>query len=377
LIDLYTAERDFDSAASIASGLMSLMPADPAPAQRFAQALAAAGKWDQVIGAAQEWRRRSGARTRAADELLATAYLATRDFAAAERVLAPYLDRARRDPASSVQLYALYSQALIAQGRVDEAQALLEPVLGTSAALREAWVSIAVRGIADLGAAGRWLEHVKPLMAGDLLDEPLLLASAWVQLTLRPGAGNTERTAAADALADATTKAQSLGNAKADHRVALGALKEQLDDKAGAESDYRAALKIDPNQPIAQNNLAMLILRRDGDLNEAKGLATRAAKHAEHPAAPDFIDSLAQVQSKLGLKSEAADSFRATVKLRPANLGYRASLVQALIDINQTDEARTALTELEGLAADAPRPDPQIRATIDRLRQLLEELAAK
>ena len=62
----------------------------------------------------------------------------------------------------------------------------------------------------------------------------------------------------------------------------LASLDSDAGDFASAEGLYRRALKIDANLPDALNNLAYILLQRQGDLNEAKDLVTRAIALAPH-----------------------------------------------------------------------------------------------
>jgi Tfp pilus assembly protein PilF len=218
---------------------------------------------------------------------------------------------------------------------------------------------------------------VKPFIPSESVDEHVLLASARVQLARRPGTDHAARRAAMAALDAAAAKAQAAPGAKADQWAALGALREMIEDPAGAEPQYRTALRLDPNHTIGQNNLAMLILRRGGDLSEARDLATGAASNADHPAAAEILDTLAQVETKLGHHDAAADALRRAALLQPNNLATRVGLVEALLDAGKPAEARGSLMELEELMARTASVDPAQSSRIDQVRQRLASLPGK
>lgn len=80
---------------------------------------------------------------------------------------------------------------------------------------------------------------------------------------------------------------QQLRQARPDlARVAsrLGWVRQKQAARAEAEQSYREALTLDPADPMAANNLA-LMLQQDGQFDEARRLLTRAIKsHPESPA---------------------------------------------------------------------------------------------
>lgn len=76
-----------------------------------------------------------------------------------------------------------------------------------------------------------------------------------------------------------------------------------------AAQAYREAIKREPGNPVALNNLADLITRHGGgDLSEALTLAEQAGK--VWPDAPEVIDTMAFIYLRKGMATNAAASYR-------------------------------------------------------------------
>ena len=117
----------------------------------------------------------------------------------------------------------------------------------------------------------------------------------------------------------------------------LGILEDGRGHTSDAERDYRAALEIAPESPIAANNLAWLIADNQGNLDEALHLARTAINKNQTVAG--FYDTLGWVYLKKGLALPAVEQFKKAVALEESNsrkLGtapdpaYRTRLAMAL-----------------------------------------------
>jgi tetratricopeptide (TPR) repeat protein len=117
----------------------------------------------------------------------------------------------------------------------------------------------------------------------------------------------------------------------------LGMLEESRGRFNEAETCYRKALLISPDQPIAANNLAWLLAEREGNLDEALQLASAAV--AKGPDNAGFNDTLGFVYLQKGLNLPAIEKFRRAVTLdvanskktgTPVNPGYKQRLETAL-----------------------------------------------
>lgn len=127
----------------------------------------------------------------------------------------------------------------------------------------------------------------------------------------------------------------------------LGILEDARGNIGQAEQDYRKALEITPETPIAANNLAWLIAEGQGNLDEALQLASAAV--AKNQSVAGFYDTLGYVYLKKGLFSPAVQQFRKAIALDEANAqrtgavptpGYRVRLGMALARSGDKESAR-------------------------------------
>jgi Flp pilus assembly protein TadD len=99
---------------------------------------------------------------------------------------------------------------------------------------------------------------------------------------------------------------------------------------AEAQNAYRAALKLDPENAIALNNLAYLLSSHSGNLDEALSLAIRANETAAAADSADFADTLAMVHAKMGHLPEAEAILVGIVSREPKTEEFRGHLAQVL-----------------------------------------------
>ncbi len=97
----------------------------------------------------------------------------------------------------------------------------------------------------------------------------------------------------------------------------LGILEDSRSTTAAAEECYRRAMSLDPETPIAANNLAWLIAENQGNLDEALQLANVSV--AKGPNVAGYYDTLGWVYYKKGLYSPAAKQIRKAIELEEAN----------------------------------------------------------
>jgi tetratricopeptide (TPR) repeat protein len=375
VIDMYFRRGDFDAAMGLAARATRLHPTDPTPARLATQIAMARGRWEDVISAARDWRERSKVQTLPPDQLLAQAYLATRNPAAAERQLAPYLTQARQDPTHWIPVISLYGQAIFAQGRATEVEALLTPLLPQHEAFRSLLRQFATQPQLDRAVARRWLTQVEAATPKDAVEECVATAAGWV-VVANAGKDQEVRQHADQLVRSATAMVTDSKVAKAPVWTALGSVKETAKDLPGAEAAYLEALKLDPNEPIAQNNLAMMILRRDGDLKEAIRLATAASSVEKHPLRADFLDTLACVQEKAGALDAAVVAISSAVGVRSQDPELRVHQVQLLITSKKIPDAREAMRQLNLLMTTISRPDPALLEKIRDLEAQLQRFAS-
>jgi beta-lactamase regulating signal transducer with metallopeptidase domain/Tfp pilus assembly protein PilF len=128
---------------------------------------------------------------------------------------------------------------------------------------------------------------------------------------------------------------------------------------------YELILKLDPNQPVALNNLAYIKAERGVDLDAALDLAKRAAQQIKDSA--EVQDTLGMAYLKKNLPDDAEAAFRAAIKSNPNNPSFHYHLALALLPLGERD---LAVQELQAALADHPFDD--VAAPV---RDLLKKVA--
>ena len=115
--------------------------------------------------------------------------------------------------------------------------------------------------------------------------------------------------------------------------------------KKEAAAAYNKVLGIQPDNPLALNNLAFLNAQDGTNLDQAMTLAERAKKRV--PNSPDISDTLGYVYYQKNLNSQALQIFRQVVQDSPQNPTFRFHLAMALLKQGDRqgarDEAQKAL----------------------------------
>jgi predicted Zn-dependent protease len=124
-------------------------------------------------------------------------------------------------------------------------------------------------------------------------------------------------------------------------RLAMGDIYVAANRLSDAQSQYAGILKKNPNDAVAENNLAWTLseIGRNSD----------ALLHAQHAAAlmpqsPQILDTLGVVLMKNGKNDEAVATLQKAAGTQPdANLSVRLHLAQALAAAGRKDDARENL----------------------------------
>ena len=121
----------------------------------------------------------------------------------------------------------------------------------------------------------------------------------------------------------------------------LGIIYERRKKFDISEKHYRNALDINPEFVPAANNLAYILAVRDGNLNEALGLAQKAKEKV--PNDPSIMDTLGLVYYKKGLYDNAIGEFNDSIAKLPDNATIRYHLGLAYYKKGENEKARAAL----------------------------------
>ncbi len=147
--------------------------------------------------------------------------------------------------------------------------------------------------------------------------------------------------------------------------LALGSLLESKGNWQEAQSIYEKALAIQPEDALAANNLAYVMLEHGGSVNVALTLAQTARRGL--PQLPNSADTLGWAYYKNGAFSVAASLFEEAVRKVPNNQTYHYHLGLTYKKLNDTTRAKV---ELERTIALGPNS-----AVATRARQALTEPA--
>jgi tetratricopeptide (TPR) repeat protein len=128
--------------------------------------------------------------------------------------------------------------------------------------------------------------------------------------------------------------------------ILSGELYEAKKNWDQAKSMYQQALNISPDQPLASNNLAYVILEQGGNVDVAMGLAQTARRGM--PESPNAADTLGWAYYQKGIYQSAISQFQEALRLSEkrgapddADLHYHLGL--AYEKTNQTALARQQL----------------------------------
>ncbi len=127
---------------------------------------------------------------------------------------------------------------------------------------------------------------------------------------------------------------------------------------------FENALRLQPNNPVALNNMAFYLAESGGDLDEALKLARRAVEIKRDD--PNFSDTLGWVYTKKNMNDAAAQIFTHLVEKQPNNPTVRYHLGVALL--GKGDEAGARLAFRAALSQAPPKDEAQ------KIKELLAKL---
>jgi tetratricopeptide (TPR) repeat protein len=121
--------------------------------------------------------------------------------------------------------------------------------------------------------------------------------------------------------------------------------------KDEARKRYEQILAVDPEAPVAANNLAWMLAESGGNLDIALQLAQTATRKL--PDNPDVSDTLGWIYYRKGLASHSIPAFQKSVEKNPKSATYRYHLGLAFAKVGDVKSARAELEEAAALAPDS------------------------
>jgi Flp pilus assembly protein TadD len=132
----------------------------------------------------------------------------------------------------------------------------------------------------------------------------------------------------------------------------LGTLEEASGDEGKAEAYYKKSLGIQPQQPIAANNLAYRMLTSGQNVDVALSLAQTARRGM--PNSPSTADTLAWAYYNKGTYGFARDLLEDAIKADPNNATTQYHLGMVYSKLNDKNNASLHLKKAVTLAPDSP-----------------------
>ncbi|MFA9478191.1 tetratricopeptide repeat protein [Phycisphaerales bacterium AB-hyl4] len=363
---LHMVDGSHEQAIELAQRMMRLMPGSAEPAWMMAEALSAAGDWEQAMEIAQEASARGGVAMADADGFIAEAQLHMGDSAAALRQIEPYLDEAKADPEANAPLIVRAARAKLQLGEVERAERMLDPLLEKSSQWRGLWLQLAVLVLEDDATATRWLDRLNEVVANDARDERFQLAQGYWTLLDRTQSGE-HREAVRRTLMPLT----ELDPPMAEAVMGLAVLEDAAGNRDLAEQGYREALAIERNLPIAANNLAVILYQRGESLDEAVTLARSAVSAA--PQHAPFRHTLAQALQTRGDHAEAMENMQQAVEFDGGNVRWHVALAKLLLSQDQHDAAGEVLANIDDQFPETDGLPDEVREDLDAARSQWQE----
>ena len=367
------AQEERDAAGREAVAAASAMPSDPRAARLAAEAYVLLGRSDQALPMAREWRKRALDDPYEADIAVAQLEDQLGKPAVAAESLIVYRDRIIAETASNPRAMALLARALVRSGREQEAHELVFPLTAKDRVWARSYIELGRSLVNRPEAATAWLARAEPLV-GDDESARVLMAQAWFDLA---GAGQGK-----DAFRKVVGMLEGLEPAAKETRGAaallLAASAEQLGDAAAAEKAYRVAIECAPENAIALNNLAFLLLKQGKPSEEPAELAMRAVAAAQKQALPpgqvvSFLDTQGVCELRAGRAKEAEATFRKGLELNADDVTLLTGLTEALLAQGLKDNASEQIRRIEVLTRNRPVADADLARRLKEARDKASE----
>ncbi|MEO6981596.1 MAG: tetratricopeptide repeat protein [Edaphobacter sp.] len=132
----------------------------------------------------------------------------------------------------------------------------------------------------------------------------------------------------------------------------LGSLQEAQGDRQGAMASYKSALAIQPEQPVAANNLSYLMIDTGQNVDVALSLAQIARRAM--PDSPNTADTLAWAYYQKGNYDSARNLLEDAIKTEPNSASMHYHLGMIYVKLAKNTDAATQLKKAVSLAPNTP-----------------------
>ena len=142
--------------------------------------------------------------------------------------------------------------------------------------------------------------------------------------------------------------------------VTLGTMENARHDTQDAQKYYEKALQLQPDQPVAANNLAYIMLATGQNTDVALGLAQTARRAM--PNSPNAADTLGWAYYLKGTYGSARDSLEQAAKGDANNASIQLHLGLVYQKLSDRKTAATHLNRAISLAPNSPTADAARKA---------------
>jgi tetratricopeptide (TPR) repeat protein len=350
LMRVHMAERDFPKVIALADGVLKQAPrlADA----RILRAAALMGTRD-VAGSRGELAEvlKVYPENKDAKYLLAMLDFSEKRFKEAEEGFRALWEA---NPPDQRGLFGLV-EVQMAQSRPADARQILDKALASkpsnAAAIRMA--------IANVGVRSRQYDEAIGIYK-DLVKEMPKSQEMWHRL------GETYRRAGRfEEAYQAFETGKNIDPQKVRMWLDLAIVLENMNKKDQLRPIYEQILKLEPDNPVALNNLAYMLADSGIELNQALSYAQRAKQ--KMPNHVDIADTLGWVYIKKNLSDDAIKIFRDLLVQKPDHVTWRYHLAMALVQKGDKLQARK---ELELALRNKPTKDEE-----SKIRDLLSRIS--
>ncbi len=241
----------------------------------------------------------------------------------------------RAKSADDYGLLRLEASILTDAGKVDEAVALVKPLIG-----KKISADSPVGGAVKTNPDGAMAMMMSPMY--DDFTNYLFISNLYSQA----GRGS-------DAV-EFANRAIAAGQGEERKQIAklsLATAQQKAGDNAAAETTLRALLKQSPGNPIALNNLGYFLIERDANYEEALNLIEQAVKI--DPTNPSYLDSLGWAYFKLAKLEQAEKYLKDALKFDASSATIQEHLGDVYQKQGKIEQAKTVWRKSLVLASDA------------------------